>query len=226
MISSLSRRFIRGFIRLQLVLAILLFLPAGSIRFWEAWLYWGLFGGSVLFISRYFLKVDPDFVERRMQIGPGAETSNTQQVVQLMSGVLACALFLAAGLEHRLRGSDLPASIVLVADGLLLFCMGITFRVFHTNRYAAGTVRVEVNQQVVSNGPYATVRHPLYVASILGFLATPFALGSLWALTFGILLCDVVVVRLLDEERFLLEHLAGYDDYCRHVRYRLIPYLW
>ena len=83
MISSLSQRVIRGFIRLQLVLAILLFLPAGSIRFWEAWLYWGLFGGSVLFITRYFLKVDPDFVERRMQIGPGAEPSNTQQVVQL-----------------------------------------------------------------------------------------------------------------------------------------------
>jgi hypothetical protein len=82
MTSNLSQRVIRGFIRLQLVLAILLFLPAGSIRFWEAWLYWGLFGGSVLFITRYFLKVDPDFVERRMQIGPGAEPSKTQQVVQ------------------------------------------------------------------------------------------------------------------------------------------------
>lgn len=226
MISSLSQRVIRGFIRLQLILAILLFLPAGSIRFWEAWLYCGLLGGSVLFITRYFLKVDIDFVERRMQIGPDAESSNTQQVVQFMSGVLACALFLAAGFDHRLRGSNLPASVVLVADGLLVFCMVITFRVFHANRYAAGTVRVEANQQVVSNGPYATVRHPLYVASILGFLATPFALGSLWALPFGLLLCAVVVVRLLDEERFLLEHLAGYIDYCRHVRYRLIPYLW
>jgi protein-S-isoprenylcysteine O-methyltransferase Ste14 len=226
MTSSLSQRVIREFTRLQLVLAILLFLPAGSIRFWEARLYRGLFGGSMLFITQYFLKVDPDFVERRMQIGPGDEPSKTQQVVQLLSGVLACALFLTAGLEHRLRGSDLPASIVLVADGLLLFCMGITFRVFHANRYAAGTVRVEVNQLVVSNGPYATVRHPLYVASILGFMATPFGLGSLWALPFGILLCTVVVVRILDEERFLLEHLAEYDDYCRHVRYRLIPYLW
>ena len=224
--SSLSQRVIRGFIRLQLVLAILLFLPAGSIRFWEAWLYWGLFGGSVLFITRYFLKADPDFVERRMQIGPGSESSSTQQVVQLMAGVLAFALFLAAGFDHRLRGSDLPASVVLVADGLLVFCMGITFRVFHANRYAAGTVRVEVNQPVVSTGPYAIVRHPLYAASVLGFLATPFALGSLWALPFGCLLCVVVVVRLWDEERFLLEHLAGYDRYCRHVRYRLIPYLW
>jgi protein-S-isoprenylcysteine O-methyltransferase Ste14 len=226
MISSLSQRVIRGYIQLQLVLVILLFLPAGSIRFWEAWLYYGLFGGSILFITWYFLKVDLDFVERRMQIGPGAEPSKTQQVVQFMAGVLACVLFLAAGFEHRLRGSDLPASVVLVADGLLLFCMGITFRVFHANRYAAGTVRVEVNQQVVSNGPYAIVRHPLYVASILGFMATPFALGSLWALPFGLLLCAVVVVRLLDEERFLLEHLAGYADYCRHVRYRLIPFLW
>ena len=142
MISNLSQRVIRGFIRLQLVLAILLFLPAGSIRFWEAWLYWGLFGGSVLFITWYFLKVDPDFVERRMQIGPDAEPSNTQQVVQFMAGVLACALFLAAGLEHRLRESDLPAPVVLLADCLLLFCMGITFRVFHANRYAAGTIRV------------------------------------------------------------------------------------
>jgi len=226
MISSLSQRVIKGLIRLQLILAILLFLPAGSIRFWEAWLYWGLFGVSVLSITCYFLKADPDFVERRMLIGPGAEPSNIQQVVQFMAGLLACALFLVAGFDHRLRGSDLPASVVLVADVLLVFCMGITFRVFHANRYAAGTVRVEVNQQVVSNGPYATVRHPLYVASILGFLATPLALGSLWALPFGLLLCVIVVFRLLDEERFLLEHLAGYDGYCRHVRYRLIPYLW
>jgi len=119
MISSLSQRVIRGFIRLQLVLAILLFLPAGSFRFWEAWLYWGLFGSSVLFITRYFLKVDPEFVERRMQIGPGAEPSKTQQVLQLLSGALACTLFLAAGFDHRLQGSDLPAPVVLVADGLL-----------------------------------------------------------------------------------------------------------
>ena len=143
-----------------------------------------------------------------------------------MSGVLACPLFLAAGFDYRLRGRICPASVVLVADGHLVFCMGITFRVFQTNHYAAGTVRVGVNQQVVSNGPYAIVRHPLYAASILGFLATPFAFGSLWALPFGFLLCAVVAVRLLDEERFLLEHLMGYDDNCRQVRYRLIPYLW
>ena len=104
--------------------------------------------------------------------------------------------------------------------------MAMTFRTFQVNRYAAGTVRVEANQPVVSAGPYAGVRHPLYAAGLLGFLATPFALGSWWALPFALLLCGVVIVRLLDEGRFLLENLAGYRRYCRQVPFRLIPGLW
>lgn len=224
--SRLARRALFGALRLQCVLAGLLFLPAGSVRFWEAWLVWILFGSSVLFITGYFLKVDPEFVERRMRIGPGAEQLRNQRIVQALASGLAGILFLVAGFDHRLQGSDLPALVVLVADAVLVLCMAMIFRVFQVNRYAAGTVRVEANQPVISTGPYARVRHPLYAASFLGFLATPFALGSWWALPFGLLLCGVVIVRLLDEERFLLENLMGYRHYCQLVRFRLIPHLW
>jgi len=225
MLSSLSQRVILGFIQLQLVLAILLFLPAGSIRFWEAWLYCGLFGGSVLFITWYFLKVDPDFVKRRMQIGPGAEPSKTQQIVQFMAGVLACALFLAAGLEHRLRDQICrhPSYWLLTVfwysawESLSAFSIPIAMPPGPSGRSepTGGFERTLCDR----SPPPICRKHPWVSGDTV-------RLGSLWALPFGILLCTVVVVRLLDEERFLLEHLAGYDDYCRHVRYRLIPYLW
>jgi len=226
MISSLSQRVIWGFIRLNWFCAILLFLPAGSIDS-GGMACTGVYSVAPCYSSHGIsLKVESRLCGTADAGRPWCESSNTQQVVQLMSGVLACALFLVQ-VRPSPAGVRSPASIVLVADGLLVFsAMGITFRAVFPYSYAAGTVRVGSEQQVVSNGPYATVRHPLYVASILGFLATPFALARFGHSPFGILLCAVVVVRLLDEERFLLNTWGMYTT-GRHVKYRLIPvYLW
>ena len=224
--SRLAKRAIRGVIRVQIVLALLLFVPAGSLRFWEAWLYWILFSVSVLVITLHLLQHDPALVARRMQIGPGAESRMSQKIVQWVAGVLCAALYLAPGFDHRLQWSTIPTPAVLVAIALVMFGLWIVFRALKDNSYAAGTVRVEADQQVVSSGLYAWIRHPMYLGSFLGFLATPLALGSLWALLPAILLCAVVVVRLLDEEQHLSENLPGYDAYCRKVRYRLIPAVW
>ena len=224
--NNLAKRAIRGAIRLQVVLALLLFVPAWSLDFWEAWVYWILFSISVLFITLHLLKHDPALVERRMQIGPGAESKISQKIIQWVAGVLCIALYLVPGFDQRLHWSSVSTPAVLVAFAVVMLGLLMVFRALKENSYAAGTVRVEADQQVVSTGPYAWIRHPMYLGSLLGLLATPIALGSLWALLPAMLLCVVVVVRLLDEEQHLSENLPGYDAYCRKVRYRLMPYVW
>ena len=224
--SDLSRRAIRGLVRFQLFLAILLFGPAWSLRYPEAWLYWLLFSLSLLSITLYFLKHDPALVERRMAAGPRAEPRRRQQVIQAIASVLACALLVVASLDHRWGWSWVPFPAVLVGDALVILGMVVFFRVFRENSYTASTVRVEARQPVISTGPYACVRHPLYAGSFLLFLGTPLALGSLSALLPALLLAGVIVVRLLDEEQYLSQNLPGYEAYRKQVRHRLIPYVW
>jgi protein-S-isoprenylcysteine O-methyltransferase Ste14 len=180
----------------------------------------------MLFITLYFLKHAPALIERRMEVGPGAEQEKSQKIIQAIAGALSCAVFMVPGFDHRFHRSSVPAPLALAVDAVVMLALLIVFRVFKENSYTASTVQVEANQQVISTGPYAWIRHPMYAGSALGFLATPFALDSLWALLPAILLCGVVVVRLLDEERYLSENLPGYDAYCQKVRYRLIPYVW
>lgn len=223
---DLSRKALGGFFKFQMFLALLLFLPAWSLRFWEAWVYWTLFSASVLLITLYFLKHDPDLIGRRLEVGPGSEPEKGQKIIQAIASLLTCALFLIPGFDHRLHWSAVPIPIVLSADVLVASGFLIIFFVFRKNSHTAGVVKVEAGQQVISTGPYRLVRHPMYAGSMLLFLATPFALGSSWALLAAVPLCGVIVVRLLDEERFLSAHLPGYDAYRRKVRYRLIPVVW
>jgi protein-S-isoprenylcysteine O-methyltransferase Ste14 len=221
-----SKTSLAGLIKLQAVLALLLFLPAWSLRFWEAWIYWMLFGVSMLTITLYFLKHDPSLVERRLEAGPGAEHEKIQKIIQAIASVLVCALIIVPGFDHRFRWSAVPTSIVLSADVMLALGFLMIFFVFKENSYAAGVVKVDAGQHVIETGPYRVVRHPMYAGGLLAVLATPLALGSLCALLAAVPLCGAIVVRLLDEERFLSANLPGYDAYCRTVRYRLVPMVW
>lgn len=225
--TPLARRALTGSLQFQLFLALALFLPAWSLRFWEAWVYWAVFSASTLLTTLYFLKHDPQLVERRMRVGPGAERTTNQKVIQGVASALVTTLYVVPGLDRRFHGSPrLPVAAVLAADGLVVLGFWIFFVVLRENRYTAGTVTVEEGQRVVSTGPYRLVRHPMYAGALVLFLATPVALGSLWALIPAAALGATVVVRLLDEERFLSANLPGYDDYRRTVRSRLIPLVW
>jgi protein-S-isoprenylcysteine O-methyltransferase Ste14 len=225
-VTELSRKALGGFVRFHVILALLLFLPAWSLRFREAWIYWVLFSASVLLITLYFLKHDPRLVERRLEVGPGAERRRSQVIIQAIASVMLLALFIIPGLDHRLGWSAVPMPVVLAADALVAAGFLIIFFVFRENSYTSGVVAVEEGQRVVATGPYRLVRHPMYAGASLLFLATPFALGSPWALLAAVPLCGVMVVRLLDEERFLRANLPGYDSYCRAVRHRLLPLVW
>jgi protein-S-isoprenylcysteine O-methyltransferase Ste14 len=161
-----------------------------------------------------------------MAVGPAAEPERSQQIIQGITGFLSCAVFIVSGLEHRLHGSAVAWPVVLLANGVLLLGLLIVLFVFRANSYTAATVRVEARQPVADVGPYAWVRHPMYSGSILGYLATPLALASLWGLIPAALVSAMIVVRLIDEEKYLAIHLSGYEEYRRRVRWRLIPCVW
>ncbi|HXN84506.1 MAG TPA: isoprenylcysteine carboxylmethyltransferase family protein [Candidatus Binataceae bacterium] len=224
--SNLWRTAMTGVLKMQLVLAVLIFLPAGTIRFWQGWLFWLVFLALVLWITLYFLKYDPHLIAGRVEGGPQAEREKSQKIIQTVAGTLAIALVIVPGLDYRFHGSSVPAAIVLMADALVVISFAIVFIVFRENSFAAGTIKVEAEQRVISTGPYRYVRHPMYAGAGLAILATPLALGSIWGVLIGIALNAVIVVRLLDEERYLAANLPDYETYRREVSYRLIPLVW
>jgi protein-S-isoprenylcysteine O-methyltransferase Ste14 len=223
---GLGKRAIGDAVRRQLLLAALLFLTAGSLRFWEGWVYWILITGAVLFNVLYFLHHDPALVKRRIKVGPTAERQKSQQVIQAVAGTLVCAVIVLAGFDERFQWSSVPTSMVWLADLAVMAGLLIIFLTLRENSYAAATVRVERDQPVITTGPYEWVRHPMYSGSMLAFLATPLALGSGWALVPAVLLCAAIVARLVDEESYLSGRLYGYKAYRREVPHRLIPHVW
>lgn len=224
--SNLVRELVLGLARLQVILTLLIFVPAGTLRFWQGWLFSIVFFASVVFLTFYFLKRDPHLIENRMKGGPGAEQQRSQKIIQAFTGTLAALLVIVPGLDHRYHGSSVPASIAIVANLMVLLGFLIIYRVFEENSFAASIIKVEADQRVISTGPYRLVRHPMYAGGALLLLATPLALGSLWGLPVAIAITLAIVIRLLDEERYLSVNLPGYDAYCREVRYRLIPMVW
>lgn len=217
---------ILGLSFLLLVLALALFLPAGTLRFWQAWVYLAVFGGCTLLITLYLMRNDRDLLARRVRGGPGAETQRTQQLIQGLASLFFIALYIVAGLDHRFNWSQVPAWVSLGSEVLVALGFYIVFRVFKENTYTSATIELASEQKVVSSGPYGVVRHPMYAGAFLLLLFTPTALGSWLAVPLPIPLILVIILRLLDEEKYLAANLNGYEAYRQKVRYRLIPYVW
>lgn len=176
----------------------------------------------------YFLKHDREFLERRLEL---MEQVREQRLLTLWLQPVFFAIFLLPGFDHRLGWSralagTVPLWLNLLAGALVLAGIFIVSWAMNVNRFAAHTVRVETGQKVISTGPYALVRHPLYAGSVVLWLFTPLALGSWVALPFFVLLLPFYVIRLLNEEKVLRVQLTGYSEYCQRTRYRLIPYVW
>jgi protein-S-isoprenylcysteine O-methyltransferase Ste14 len=215
-----------GFAWLMIVMALLLFMPAWSLAWWEAWLYWAVFFACSLSITVHFLRADPNLIERRLGAGPLAEGKFAQKLIQSAASLFFVAILVVPSLGRRFGWPRVPLPLALVADGLVIAGFWLVFLVFRENSYASSVIRAESGQRVITTGPYRFVRHPMYSGGITLVLFTPLALGSWWGLVPAILLAMVIVVRLFDEERFLAVELPGYVDYCSKVRYRLIPSVW
>ncbi|HJU10584.1 MAG TPA: isoprenylcysteine carboxylmethyltransferase family protein [Candidatus Binataceae bacterium] len=223
---NLTRKALIGLAQLEVLMALVLFIPAGSIRFWQGWVYWALFSISVTAITLYFLRYDPHLIAGRLNAGPWAEQQTNQKIIQAIAAVLFSAVLIFPAFDYRFHWSQVPAAIVIFGDIVSLLALAMIFLVFRENSYAAGTIRVEAEQHVISTGPYRLVRHPMYSAAVILFLATPLALGSAWGLIIAIPLIAALIVRLTDEERYLSVHLPGYDGYRQRVNYRLLPFIW
>lgn len=224
--TTLSTRVWRNSLRAVLLLGVLLFACAWTWRYWQAWVYVGIYGIAVCINTAYFLKRDPALLQRRLLAGPGAETTPAQRVIQAVAGFCLLGIFVLAGLDHRWGWSGVPASIVLAGDGLMVLGLLLVFATFRHNSYAASTVEVVPKQAVAAGGPYAWVRHPMYLGSGVAFLATPAALGSAWAWLAAVSAVLTLALRLLDEEQLLKQQLPGYAAYCMRVRFRLVPLVW
>ncbi len=223
---SLARRAIEANAIFAVAMAAIIILPAWDLGYWQGWLYWVLFSALSFGGTLYFLKRDPALVARRLAVGPAAEKERSQKIIMTAAAVLVVLLVAFPGFDHLMMWSSVPAVIVLLANVGVALAYVFICRVLETNSYASATIETGAGQTVISTGPYAYVRHPMYSGALIMFGFTPLALGSYWGLVFVPLLAAVLAWRLLDEERFLARNLPGYIAYQYDVRFRLLPGLW
>ncbi len=207
------------------LLGLLLFLPAGTFAYWQAWVLVVLAISTRIF-SAYLLRVNPAVLERRMRGGPKAETRTAQKVAMAALWLSLAAMFVVSALDHRFGWSPVPTAISLVGDVLVAVGLGVAMLVVLQNSHAAATVQVESGQKLVSTGLYGLVRHPMYAGNVIMMVGIPLALDSYWGLVFVVPGVSGLAFRIRDEEKLLKDDLAGYREYAQEVRYRLVPGIW
>ena len=224
--SSLTLRAWISLAALAVVMAAVLFGSAGTFRYWEAWLYLLIFIGGSALTTLDLLERDPELLERRMHAGPTAEKEPAQRVIMSVTSLGFLALLAVPALDQRFHWSTVPFLVIVTGD--LLVGLGLYFivLVYHENTYTAATVQVAEGQTVISTGPYAIVRHPMYASAFLYLAGTPLALGSYFGMISFVCIAPFIVWRMFDEERLLARELRGYIEYQNRVRYRLVPFLW
>jgi protein-S-isoprenylcysteine O-methyltransferase Ste14 len=211
---------------LALVMGLLVFVPAGTVDYWQAWLYLGIFFGGGALLTLYLIRKDPALLERRMSGGPTAEKRTAQQVIMAGTSLCFIALMVVPAFDHRYGWSSVPLYGVLAGGALVVVGFYFIYLVYKENTFTSATIQVVADQRVVSTGPYAIVRHPMYASGLLYLLGTPIALGSYWGLVPFVCLLPFLIWRLFDEEQLLSETLTGYREYQQKVRHRLLPGIW
>jgi len=213
-------------VALDVVMGLLLFLPAGTVHYWQAWVYVSIFTGASVLTTLYLLRKDRALLERRMSGGPTAEKRPAQKLIMLCTSIGFIAVLVVSALDHRFGWSAVPLGGVGVADALVVIGFYLISLVYRENTFTSATIEVTENQRVISTGPYAVVRHPMYASGSLYLFGTPVALGSYWGLVPVAAMMPFLIWRLFDEERFLAGNLPGYTEYEKRVRHRLVPFVW
>lgn len=222
-----SKLILRVFIALPVLVA-LLFIPAGTFRFWQGWALIVLAFVPISMTFLYFYKHDPQLMVRRLE--SKEKVSEQKWLIRLLKPVFFLVLLLPS-LDYRFGWTRthlraVPLWLELLAQALFLGGYLLVVWTLNVNRFAARTIRVEPGQQVISTGPYGLVRHPMYSGSLLMLLSVPLILGSYIGLFAFLLLIPFYVFRLLNEEKVLRQELPGYPEYCARIRYHLVPYVW
>ena len=206
-----------------LTIGLLLFLPAGTLDFWQAWLFIG-----VLFVPMFIAGIvlmirQPELLRKRLD---AKEQQQEQKWVVALSGLMFVAVFVVAGLNRRFGWYLLPDWAVYTATAIFLAAYAMYAEVMRENVWLSRTVEVQENQQVVSTGLYGIVRHPMYAATLLLFLSMPLVLASPWSFAIILLYIPIIALRIRNEEQVLERELKGYTEYKQRVRYKVIPFIW
>ena len=225
-IAALSRRTWSSTAIFIGVLWLLVFAPALTLDYPQGWVFWAVFSLCCIVPTWYFLRHDPALINRRLVVGPTAETKPLQKRIQAAAALITIAMFVLPGFDHRFGWSQVPWTIIWLGYGLVVLGFLIICRVFQENSFAAATIQVEAEQRVISTGLYGLVRHPMYFGAVVLYAGVPLALGSRWTLLLLVPLIAVLALRLIDEEAYLRRELPGYADYCDKVRSRLLPGIW
>jgi len=208
------------------ITAAAIFLSAGTLDYWQAWVFLLAYFAPSLAVVVYLAKSSPELLERRMTGGPRYEKEPAQKIIVSIVSVGFVALILVPALDRRFGWSQTPAAVALAGDALVLLGWLAMFLVLRENPWAASTIEVAKGQRVVSSGPYALMRHPMYAGALFMLCGIPIALGSWRGLLPLALIFPALIWRLLDEEKFLENNLPEYAEYKAKVRWRLIPSIW
>ena len=206
---------------LTIFMWIILFIPAGSIKFWEAWIFWSGFSTITFFITFYFMKKKPEFLARRAKVKQTKESVKTPLIFKVYY-----LGFVLPGIDFRFHWSNVELWIVISSNIIVFASYIFIFYVFKKNSYASTVIQVENEQNVISSGPYALVRHPMYLGMVIMSLFMPIALGSYISIIPMIFIIPITIIRIKNEEEMLLKNLNGYKAYCSKIKYRLIPFIW
>jgi protein-S-isoprenylcysteine O-methyltransferase Ste14 len=223
---SLNARAWLALVVVTAVMCALLFGSAGTIRYWQAWVYVAIFLVASAPTSVYLMKKDPALLARRMRGGPMFEKEGTQRIIMTFTSLGFIAILVVPGLDRRFGWSAVPAWAVVLGDLLVAIGFLLIFVVYRENTFTGATIQVAPGQTVISTGPYAIVRHPMYASGALYMFGIPLALASYWGYLALAAMMPFLLWRLLDEERILTRDLPGYVDYRRRVRHRLVPFIW
>ena len=206
-----------------LLLGILLFVPAGTLLYYHAWLFMGLLFIPMLILGIVLYLKAPELLQKRLN---SKENGNDQKLVVLTAALLFIAVFVLAGLDFKHGWSRLPEWLVAAAAVIQLLSYGLYGEVMRENAYLSRTIEVQEGQEVIDTGLYGIVRHPMYTATVLLFLSMPLVLGSWISFALMCLYPVVIVFRIRGEEKLLEEELKGYDEYKNKVKWRLFPFVW
>ena len=206
-----------------LLVGVLLFLPAGTFDYWQAWLFIGILFGPMFIAGIVLMIRQPELLRKRLS---AKEEQNEQKRVVALSGLMFIAVFVVAGLSRRFGWYMLPDGAVYVATIIFLAAYALYAEVMRENVWLSRTIEVQENQQVVSTGLYGIVRHPMYTATLLLFLSMPLVLASPWSFAIMLLYIPIIALRIRNEEQVLERELKGYAEYKQRVRYKVIPFIW